>query len=133
MKLCGSLLSVLTAGLLWAIPASAETLISDSGKTQIFDYQFSHYPGDVLEYHTEVRGESYHGLIQVTQVGNGFVSGWFSDRSQRGDTGCTGNVHIRFTGNNRYTSIWDVGGSYSPYLTCPDSGSSFSLGMTAYP
>lgn len=116
-----------------ALPVTAETLVSDSGLTHIYGYQFTHYPGDIIEYTTEVNGRRYLGTINVTAVGNSWVRGWFSDRDQGGDFGCTGEVSIQFVGNNRYISVWRVGGTASPYVACPQAGTTARLNMSAYP
>ncbi|XFA72163.1 hypothetical protein RYO59_000384 [Thermosynechococcaceae cyanobacterium Okahandja] len=128
-----SLLGGLLLSAVAALPVAAETLVSDSGLTRIYNYQFTHYPGDVIEYTTEINGRRYHGVINVTTVANSLVRGWFSDRDQLGDFGCMGEVSIQFVGNNRYVSVWRVGGTPSHYVKCPQEGTTARLNMSAYP
>ncbi len=116
-----------------ALPAAAETLVSDSGLTRIYGYQFNHFPGDVIEYTTQVNGRRHNGVITVTNVSNSLVRGWFSDRDDGGNFGCIGEVSIQFVRNNRYISVWRIGGRPSPYVTCPQAGTTSRLNMTAYP
>lgn len=133
MKPFGSLIGSLLIAATVSFPAFAETLVSDSGLTRIYEYQFSHFPGDVISYTTQVGGRTYGGVINVTNVSRGTLTGWFSDRSSDYSYGCTGNVTIRFVGNNRYAATWQTTGSYSPRVTCVETGQTFRLNMTAYP
>ncbi|BAY51402.1 hypothetical protein NIES2134_110100 [Thermostichus vulcanus NIES-2134] len=133
MKALQGVLGALVLGAASALPAAAETLISDSGLTRIYDYRFSHAPGDVLSYTTEVNGRLYEGTITLTAIGNGFVRGFFSDRDLGGNFGCSGEVTIQWVRSDRYISVWRIGGTYAPYLRCPQAGTTARLNMRRYP
>lgn len=133
MKLLQGLLGAVVLGMASILPAAAETLISDSGLTEIYDYQFSHFPGDVLSYTTKINGRVYQGTINVTGIGNGLVRGFFSDRDLGGNFGCSGEVTIQWVRDNRYISVWRVGGTYTPRLQCPQAGTTARLNMRLYP
>ncbi|URR34813.1 hypothetical protein NBE99_09175 [Thermosynechococcus sp. HN-54] len=133
MKTLQGGLGAIVLGVASVLPAAAETLVSDSGLTQIYDYQFTHFPGDVLSYTTKVNGRVYEGTINVTAIGNGFVRGFFSDRDLGGNFGCSGEVTIQWVRDNRYISVWRVGGTYTPRLQCPQAGTTARLNMRLYP
>lgn len=133
MKILQCLLSAIVLGIAPTLPAAAETLISDSGLTEIYDYQFSHVPGDVLSYTTDVNGRVYEGTIHITATGNGFVRGFFTDRDRAGNFGCSGEVTIQWVQGNRYISVWRIGGTYTPRLRCPQAGTTARLNMRLYP
>ncbi|MDG2990629.1 hypothetical protein L3556_06725 [Candidatus Synechococcus calcipolaris G9] len=131
-SLVGGLLLATT----FSLPAMAQTLVSDSGLTRIHDYPFPERllnQGDQLSYTTQVGGRTYRGVITVTHIGRGGVLGWFSDRSTDYAYGCSGDVTIIMLGNNRYRATWKVGGSYSPRVTCLDTGQTFEFNLRRAP
>lgn len=133
MKMLQGLLGAVVLGMASILPAAAETLVSDSGLTEIYGYQLSPLPGDILPYTTKVNGRVYEGTINVTASGNGFVRGFFSDRDLGGNFGCSGEVTIQWVRDNRYISVWRVGGTYTPRLQCPQAGTTARLNMRLYP
>lgn len=132
MTILQRLIGTVVLSLTPVLPVAAETLISDSGMTEIYDYQYSHLPGDVLSYTTEVNGRVYEGAITVTSVGNGWIRGWFTDRDRAGNFGCRGDVSIQRVRGNRYISIWRIRGTYTPRLRCPQAGTTSRLNMRLY-
>ncbi|WP_298617582.1 hypothetical protein, partial [uncultured Thermosynechococcus sp.] len=129
MTILQRLVGTVVLSLVPVFPVAAETLISDSGMTEIYDYQYTHFPGDVLSYTTEVNGRVYDGAITVRAVGKGWIRGWFTDRDRAGNFGCSGDVTIQWVRGNRYISVWRIGGTYTPRLRCPQAGTTARLNM----